>query len=507
MNNVVFLSVDPKVPPDSYWDMALLKHLLKDCDWHYQVGDFMQAIVIIPGANQGEHIDKINKELSKLDSCKVIITSDERNNFPIDKLKHPAMEIYANYYTPKFKSDIRWLPIGPAKIRNNEPVEKDLDFFFSGQVTHKDRHDCVRALRKLNGGKLVESEGFAKGLEQSEYYDYMDRAKAAPAPNGTVNPDSFRLYEALEAGAVPIVRDNAGYWKALFGNVPFPVVEQWRDIPQALEKVDQTLANECMAWWERTKQDIKTELIGDGLITVVMPTSPIKSNPETTIIDETIASVRRHLYESKIIITFDGVRPEQEDLQEAYTEFTKRVLFKYKNRGIYPLIYNHHAHQVQMARDAISHTKTDLILYVEHDTPLTDVDINFRSCVNLLLNGGADLIRFHFEAQIPEPHITMMLDSFEYEDVTYIKTFQWSQRPHLATRSFYDRILDTCFTADAKSFIEDKMHGVVANNHARNGKNGWSNYGLVIYNDGVLKHSYHTDGREGASKWDESQVF
>ena len=39
----------------------------------------------------------------------------------------------------------------------------------------------------------------------------MSKAKAIPAPRGAVSPDSFRFYEALELGAVPITEDEK-FW-------------------------------------------------------------------------------------------------------------------------------------------------------------------------------------------------------------------------------------------------------------------------------------------------------
>ena len=64
-------------------------------------------------------------------------------------------------------------------------------------------------------------------------------------------------------------------------------------------------------------------------LTAIIPTSPIKSHPDTSIIEETIKSIRHHLPDSEIIVTFDGVREEQEDLLEEYTEFKKQMLWKF----------------------------------------------------------------------------------------------------------------------------------------------------------------------------------
>lgn len=508
MNDVVWLSIVQKIPvgPGIYWDTALLEELLKDCNFHNEIGELKEAIVVIPGAYAGRHITRINKELKKLDKCKVIITSDEDSKFPIDKLSHPNMELFANYYHKKYKSKITWLPIGPAKIPRYPYTDKDLNWFFAGQVReHPSREKLVKRLKKIRMGKLIESKGFAQGIPQDEYYQFMARAKAVPAPAGNVSPDSFRFYEALELGAVPI-SENPKYWSHLFNDMPIPTLTSWKELEKEILYIADNLGhrNNCVAWWQRKKLEIKDKILGDKpVITVLIPVSPIRSHPSTAILDETIASVREQLPNARIILTFDGVRAEQQDLHDSYQEFIARVLWRYNNQNIYPMIFQDHTHQVGMAREAIKAINSPLLLYVEQDTPLTG-DIAWHKCIVRILDGYYDVVRFHFEAVIPEPHKHMMLG----EQSGFMRTYQWSQRPHLASVSFYDRILKTCFSVRAKSFIEDKMHGVCENYYLEHGMTGWYNYRLAIYHpEGDIKRSYHTDGRAGEKKYDESQIF
>ena len=61
-------------------------------------------------------------------------------------------------------------------------------------------------------------------------------------------------------------------------------------------------------------------------ITAVIPVSPIKSHPEIGILTETLDSIRHHLPDAEMIVTFDGVREEQEDRRGDYEEATRRTL-------------------------------------------------------------------------------------------------------------------------------------------------------------------------------------
>ncbi len=255
-------------------------------------------------------------------------------------------------------------------------------------------------------------------------------------------------------------------------------------------------------------------------LTVVVPVSPIVSHPDTTVLDETLKSVRHHLPDAEIALTFDGVRAEQEHRRGDYEEFIRRALWRadhYYGR-IWPLIFDTHQHQSGMLRDVLDKIETPLLMYVEQDTPLvTDEPIDFDAIAAYILAGSSNLVRLHHEAVIPPDHQHMMhgnirhvvyTDDHRNSETEFILTSQWSQRPHIASTAFYRRIMADHFTPTARAFIEEKMHGVIDNAYRRDGIHGWEQYRLHIYNPGPnLKRSYHIDGRQGEPRYDEQQVF
>ena len=237
-------------------------------------------------------------------------------------------------------------------------------------------------------------------------------------------------------------------------------------------------------------------------VTIIVPTSAIKSHPSTRIIDETIESIRYHFKDAEIIITFDGLHPDYAHYKEAYDEYKTtmlwRCLHEYKN--VLPLIFDNHEHQSGMLHEAIKHVKTDLVLYIEHDTPLTtDRVIDWQSCINFLKSGDASTIRFHFEEVIPKEHENLIIGN---PVNGFIKTVQWSNRPHLTTKVYLQEMLKS-FPLDAQTFIEDVWHGQVYNDWCDNGLIGWAKHRLFIYykpDTLGIKRSYTTDGRENDKK-------
>lgn len=209
----------------------------------------------------------------------------------------------------------------------------------------------------------------------------------------------------------------------------------------------------------------------------------------------------------------DGVRAEQTDRKTDYEEFARRIIYTADHvwGNVCPFIFKAHTHQVGMLSQVIDEIRTPLLMYVEQDTPIvTDELIDWPAIITFLLEGRSNLVRLHSEAIILDAHSHMMHGAEEWHGRQFMRTSQWSQRPHVATVEMYRRALDQ-FTPNANCFIEDKMHGVCDEAYKIHGMAGWDEWRLHIYdhNDGHgnLKRSYHTDGRAGGPKFEGEQVF
>ena len=568
MIDLVYLSYKPDLPADDYWDHAIIHDLVSGQMWgavgseeskRHEAGslsDFTDgAVVVFPARNQVDYADKLNDEIKRLKWLVLILTGDEANEFPAHKISHPNMRLWIMGASPKVSPpEARRLgsgysPIfgkvdGQPYIRKVNGADKPLDYFFAGQITHERRQQLAKELDTLEEfkhanhleGERIYSKGFTQGLSQSEYADKMMRAKVVPCPSGAVSPDSFRLYEALESGCVPVVdayspsikRDD--YWTWHFGEEPpFPV---YTDLDQArgyiIESAEQypVLNNKVYAWWQAKKRQMAYDLWQDiesvggkspdrvptlrDKITVIMPSSPIPDHPSTDMIYKTIQDVRVHLPDNEIIITVDGLRPEQEHYREAYDEYIRRLLWLCNNRlhNVLPVLFDEHTHQAGMARAALKLVKTPTILYVEHDTPLTpDRPIPFSSLVQSVQDGTANVIRFSHESKILDEHKHLIHGwAEEHHGALLTRTQQWSQRPHLASVAFYSLILDNYFHPKSKTMIEDVMHQVVEVDMRRGGYSAWYNWRIWLFTphddpDGSILRSYNLDGRKNDPKF------
>lgn len=514
------------------------------------VGSFGEAnqegVVAVIGGTQNK-IKKLNEKLAKYKWVLLIVASDENNLFDFDGLDHPNIKVWIQ--TPRADKDYgnsRFFGVGygfSAKYRSKftqEYLLKYLDIFISGQNTHERRNVVFGELWKYKDRNITDririkmTEGFTQGMKPLEYYRNMAQTKISPCPSGIVSPDSFRLYESLEFGAIPIADDvspaegydSRGYWHKLFPDAPFPILQDagvGKLIDEAKENYQQK-ANLIFAWWIKQKRKYAYDLVDDiralsdnpvksdtlkEKVTIIVPVSPWKDNPDTSKLETTLRSIRYHFPLSEIIVTFDGVREEQQHKFDAYQEFVKRMLWSInvEHNNILPLVFEKHTHQAGMMREALKYVRTDTVLYIEGDSPLYDREVDWENITNLLVKDKAKIVRLYNKESIPPEHEYLMYHGkdFKFNGADYIATSQWSQQPHIVRTDTYRYIIDTYFTEESVCFIEDKFYYIIVGEIE---KGQWDKWKMFIYSpEDRQPRSYHLDGRDGEEKYDGNQKW
>lgn len=235
-------------------------------------------------------------------------------------------------------------------------------------------------------------------------------------------------------------------------------------------------------------------------ITAIIPVSAMPTHPSTEVLDVTIDSIRTRLPDSEIVIMFDAVPAWLAELEPAYEKFKQTMLWKINFMdNCTPLIFDTPSHQSLMTKRALEIIRTPLLLWSEQDTPLHN-DIPFAGLEPIVLTGYANTIRFHFEATIPEAHTHLMLDQSPIDILgqPFIRTRQWSGRPHLSSVKYYKEMAGKYFD-DQPRFIEHILYGIIAE-----GGDNYDEHRLHIYAPSkTLVRSKHLDGRRlGADHYD-----
>ena len=218
------------------------------------------------------------KDLLDAAEGKVILLhlSDEDGRDPIELYNHPAVkQVIRNYYRKDLGSNVLTIPLGYSakSISSSSPfAERSLMWSFAGSLDRPGRTDALRVLEVLTPFEKQTKATFGdpSPLVGAAYTDQLLKTKFVPAFTGFWSLESFRLYEALEAGAIPLYVPSEGKlgdeYTEVLGKSPILALPSWAQAPQLLQQLSNNAAvmeqhrQDLQTWWIQKKQSLRTIL-------------------------------------------------------------------------------------------------------------------------------------------------------------------------------------------------------------------------------------------------------
>jgi hypothetical protein len=130
-------------------------------------------------------------------------------------------------------------------------------FAFIGQVK-SDRKLLLKNLESVPNTfiHITKQWNCPTALNTYETCNIYSNTYLIPCPKGWIHADTFRICEALECGAIPILKKYDSYsYEWLGENHPIPMLDDWDDI-QKLSLNIPKLQKDCYEWYSQKK--IKT---------------------------------------------------------------------------------------------------------------------------------------------------------------------------------------------------------------------------------------------------------
>ena len=264
---IVYLTFHETRKAYYYGEQIFLRSLLEDTGI-LERKDSLQglsgAVVSIRACDNYKYIDRINEELSKLKWCVVIITGNENSTNFHTQIDHPNCLKWLQ--TPRIGDDADYfLGFGwPTNdiLNKSEDRDRDIKMSFSGQVNNNSRKICIEQLKNLKNTKVIETKGFNQGLPYLEYLELLKRSEYIACPSAITTPDSFRIYEALEVGSVPILDTQTHeQFSYIWGGNPLICVSDWHKLGLVYLLDFEIMQNRCQIWWADRKKKIVDDLL------------------------------------------------------------------------------------------------------------------------------------------------------------------------------------------------------------------------------------------------------
>ena len=156
------------------------------------------------------------------------------------------------------------IPIGykSGTLLKNQTEKRSFKWAFIGTQHKSSRHDLLFQLSDINPSYCHKTPKFDQQIiDVEEMSKILSSTIFIPCPNGFVHPETYRLYEALECGCIPIVENTYQYYERLFPSNPFVKIDKWIEAKTIIGKWNddkiKKKQKECNKWWKDYKDQLK----------------------------------------------------------------------------------------------------------------------------------------------------------------------------------------------------------------------------------------------------------
>jgi len=167
---------------------------------------------------------------------------------------------------------VQCIPIGyKSGVSYKKKINRKYKWAFTGTPHKSSRHDLLYQFSNIKPFFCHKTEKFnQKNIPVDQMNDVLSSTEFVPCPYGFFHPETYRVYEALECGCIPIVENAYQYYDRLFPNNPLIKIDKWQDAKPILqgwnEEQIKKKKEECNFWWKKQKSDIQ-DFIKNKIIT------------------------------------------------------------------------------------------------------------------------------------------------------------------------------------------------------------------------------------------------
>ena len=190
---------------------------------------------------------------------------DESSALDLSSIYDSCDYVWRTFCSGKYfnSEKVKCIPIGyKSGVVNKNKKNRKYKWAFTGTPHKTSRHDLLFQFKDIEPFFCHKTQKFdQKIISIDEMSEVLSATEFIPCPNGFFHPETYRVYEALECGCIPIVENAYKYYDRLFPTNPFIKTDMWGEARPILKgwergQVDQK-RNECMTWWNGYKNELQ----------------------------------------------------------------------------------------------------------------------------------------------------------------------------------------------------------------------------------------------------------
>ena len=271
-----------------YWEVDWIKELFFDNVSRYvyytdnSIDYSNKLFIVINSHFINTFVSFFNNKLQK-HKFYLIVISDEGYTFPLQIYNIPNILYIFNTQKPThiYVNNMIHITLGykqglfkdKSSLDVQRNTKREYIWSFCGQVSKSGRKRVVDKISHIKPNYIHTNTSYGSSdcLDVVSYRTILENTIIVPCLPGFVNIDTFRLYEALECGCIPIVLKynsnfdkNNEYFKIILGEHPLPTINNTDELNS---KINELLANdfekkrvEIYTWYNNFKDLLKLQI-------------------------------------------------------------------------------------------------------------------------------------------------------------------------------------------------------------------------------------------------------
>ena len=226
-------------------------------------------VLIIIDSNVEKKIELYTKLKLICSKMFLIHLGDESGSYDLSEIYNKFNFIWRAFCLNKYFNNekISCLPIGYKSgiFLKETSDDRKYKWAFIGTPHKSSRHDLLFQLSGIEPFFCHKTQEFdQKIISVDEMSEVLSSTEFIPCPNGFFHPETYRVYEALECGCIPIVEKAYKYYDRLFPANPFLKVDMWAEAKPIIKGWgnDQIKLkrDECRIWWSNLKNELQKSI-------------------------------------------------------------------------------------------------------------------------------------------------------------------------------------------------------------------------------------------------------
>jgi len=198
----------------------------------------------------------------------LIHLGDETGEYDLSSVYQNCNHVWRTFCSNKYfvNNKVTCIPIGyKSGVFNINKNSRKYKWAFAGTPHKSSRHDLLFQLSGIEPFFCHKTKKFdQKIISVDKMNEALCSTEFLPCPNGFFHPETYRVYEALECGCIPIVENAYKYYDRLFPRNPFLKIDMWADAKPIIKNWQQNQIikkrNECINWWDNLKNKLQESI-------------------------------------------------------------------------------------------------------------------------------------------------------------------------------------------------------------------------------------------------------